>query len=158
MKNFVFRSFLMIAVLGMMVSTSFANMKKSSVGDGKQKSYLFSTTQDGPCTVSIIYDSNTADLDTGIGDASSGDALCLGVSTQKNFDSCTTGLPPGDFFLVVASYKGSSNFRTVVNCGSQETITVGRQEGPGVTLHEFEGNSKTKKFIETMKRVESRKN
>ena len=141
------------ALLILLGSPTFANMKKGSVGNGAQKTFVFSTTQDGPCSVTIIYDSNTADLDTGIGSAASGDTVCLGISTQNNSDACTAGLPPGDYFIGVISFKGSSNFRTLVNCGSQETIVTGREAGSGVTVKEFEGNSKSRKFMEQLKKT-----
>jgi hypothetical protein len=157
MKIFLSRVFVMFAVLILFGSTSFANMKKGSVGAGGQKTFVFSTGQDGPCSVTVIYDSTTADLDAGIGSVDTGDALCFGISTQKNFDACTAGLPPGDYFLGVLSFKGSSNFRTVVDCGSQENIAAGRQSAPGVTIREFEGNAKSKSFMDQMKRVATSK-
>jgi len=157
MKIFLSRVFVMFAILILFGSTSFANMKKGSVGAGGQKTFVFSTGQDGPCSVTVVYDSTTADLDTGIGSVDTGDTLCLGISTQKNFDACTAGLPPGDFFIVVSSFKGSSNFRTVVSCGSEENIAAGRQSGPGVTIREFEGNSKSRNFMDQMKRIASSK-
>jgi hypothetical protein len=153
MKIFLSRVFLIFVALILFGSTCFANMKKGSVGDGGQKTFVFSTSQDGPCSVTVIYDSNTADIDTGIGSVDSGDAVCFGISTQKNFDACTAGLPPGDYFIGVSSFKGSSNFRTVVNCGSDERIAAGREAAPGVTLREFDGNSKSRKFMDQITKV-----
>jgi hypothetical protein len=155
MKIFLRSVFMMFVILILFGSTSFANMKKGSVGAGGQKNFVFSTGQDGPCSVTIIYDSTTADLDTGIGVADSGDLVCLGISTQKNFDACTAGLPPGDYFIAVSSFKGSSNFRTVVSCGSEENIAAGRLGSPGVTIREFEGNSKSRKFMDQLRKVAS---
>lgn len=138
-------------------ATSFANMKKGRVASKGDKTFGFSTSADGPCTVSVIYDSVSADLDTAIGAADTGDLLCLGVSTQLNFDSCTAGLPPGDYAFVVSSFQGSSAFRAVVNCGSEEQISAAGQKTTGITINEIEGTSNTRKLLDRLHKVAVRK-
>ena len=134
----------------LITATSHANMKKGSIGAKGTKTYSFTTSSDGPCTASLIYDSATADLDTGFSfsDTSGSTILCYSVSAQKNFDSCSIGLPPNTYEVFVSSYKGSSNFRLVVNCGGQEQVGAAAQQGNGVELREVEPNQKLQQKLE----------
>jgi len=148
-----FRSICLLVLIVMFISgTSHANMKKGSIAAKATKFFAFTNTVDGPCVSSLIYDNTTADLDTGIIFPDTGDLLCYGASSQKNFDSCTAGLPPNQYEVFVNSYKGSSNFRLVVNCGGQETINAAGQRISGTELREVEPSSRTRKVQEKLDR------
>ena len=146
--------FLFLAVM-LISGTSHANMKKGSIGNKGQKVYSFTNNLDGPCTASLIYDSTTADLDTGFAVADTGDLLCFSFSSQRNFDTCTTTLPPGDFQVIVSSYKGSSAYRVVVNCGGQENVNSAGQKVVGTELREVEQNTNTQRLQDQIDRIQS---
>ena len=145
-------SFWVLAVM-LISGTSHANMKKGQVASKGTKTFAFSTSLDGPCTASVIYDSTTADLDTGFIFPDTEDILCYSVSGQRNFDSCTVGLPPGNYEVFVTSYKGSSAFRLVVNCGGQENVNVAGQPVGGTELREAEPNANGRKVQEKIERI-----
>ena len=145
-------SFLILAVM-LISATSHANMKKGQVASKGTKTFSFSTSLDGPCTSSVIYDSTTADLDTGFIFPDTGDILCYSVSGQRNFDSCTVGLPPGDYEVFVTSYKGSSAFRLVVTCGGQETVNAAGQRVVETELREVEPNANARKVQDKIERI-----
>jgi hypothetical protein len=149
-----FRNIFFFVLVVMLVSgTSHANMKKGSIGAGATKTFAFTNFVDGPCTASLVFDNVTADLDTGIIFPDTGDVLCFSVSSQKNFDSCAVGLPPNQYEVFVSSFKGSSNFRLVVNCAEQETISAAGQKISGTELREVEPDARTRKLQEKLERI-----
>jgi len=153
-----FRRFIFMAAAMLLISsTSFANMKKGRVASEGIKYYAFTNASDGPCSVSMIYDSLSADLDVGIGEPESGDLLCIGVASQKNYDACSAGLPPLDYIVVVQSYKGASNFRVVVTCGDQQSLSAAGTKISGTSLREIEESSATRKIADRIKKVAAKK-
>jgi hypothetical protein len=149
------RNISMLVFAVMLISgTSHANMKKGSIGNQGTKVFAFTNSFDGPCTASLIFDNATADLDTGFIFPDTEDVLlCFSASAQKNFDSCTVGLPPNNYQVFVNSFKGSSNFRLVVNCGGQETIGSAGQRAGETELREIEPDANTRKLQQKLNRI-----
>jgi hypothetical protein len=139
----------------LIASSSYANLKKGSIGSGKSKEFSFSSSSDGPCTATVIYDRTSSDIDAGIASATTGDLICFGISGQTNFESCTAGLPPGDFVLVISSFKGSSSFRAVVNCANQQSVTAGGVSSSPV-LREIDLGMNGQRIVDQLRRVGSR--
>ena len=145
----------LIVICFLIASTSYANMKKGSIGSGKARQFSFSSAADGPCTATVIYDRTASDIDTAIASAASGDLICLGISSQNNFESCTAGLPPGDFLLVISSFKGSSSFRAVVNCSDQQSVTAGGVSSSPV-LQDSELGATGQRIADQLRKIASR--
>jgi len=148
--------FLCLFLLLISICTVDASMKKGNVASGKYKGYVFSTYENGPCTVDVIYDSASADIDVAMGVSSGSDAVvvCMGVSTQKNHDSCTTSLPGGTVFFIVDSYRGSSPFRVVVDCASDESASNAGRSSSSETIQEIDPNSIGNKFLQQIKNLQ----
>lgn len=119
-------------LLAISISVS-AEMRKGSVGAGGHKGFGFIMDNNGTATVTLIYDSPTADLDliAAIVDENNNPIIIgLDASTQRNFAQIQFGLVSGNrVVFLVDSYKGASPFRLFVSsAGSETVITVGLTE------------------------------
>ena len=132
------RTIFVCLLLALSISAS-ADMKKGSVGSGGHKGYAFVTDNNGQATVTLIYDSPTADLDlVAAWIDSNGEPVIVGVdvSTMHNFAQIQFGLPANiQVILLVDSYRGASPFRvSIVSAGSESMIAVQAVEVEPVML------------------------
>jgi hypothetical protein len=146
------RILVMFFVLVICCAVADANMKKANVGSKGSKGFAFNSYTDGVCSVSVIYDKASADLNIGVG-LSDGTLVAASLSPEKYIETLETGLYGFQtYLLVVVSNHGATSFRVVVRCTEQEDlVTAGIGSGAG--LREIPDDANTKRLSDQIRKI-----
>jgi hypothetical protein len=136
-------------VLCMFVSMSEANMLKGSCPAGGHKSFGFIANTSGQVTITLIYDSKSADLDLIAGTSIQGETVILGIAfgKEQNYERLEFSVAQGAVIaFLVDSYKGASPFRVYVSTGESETAFP-------VSAVEIKSDSVTERMLMEVKKI-----
>lgn len=123
MKSLIHRSLLIVVVLMLISSTSYANLKKGKIGSGSTRQFEYIPPTNGVNLLSLIFDNASTDLDLAIG-LEDGTLVAVSISPDRFFETLQVGLVGNTrYIIMIESFEGpASAFRIVGNSAQQETI------------------------------------
>ena len=151
MRALLQRSLLILVVLMLISSTSFANLKKGRIGSGGTKQFELTPPVDGVNLLTLIYDAAASDLDLAVG-LDDGTLIAASISPESFSEILQVGLVGTQSFIVVVdSFEGPETaFRVVASSAGQETLTNARK---GETLREVEMNRAGTKLRDSLRKL-----
>ena len=151
MKSLIQRSLLIVIVLMLISSTSFANLKKGKIGAGSTRQFEYIPPTDGVNLFSVIFDNAATDLDFSI-ELEDGTFIAASISPDSFFETLQLGLIGNRRYrLIVDSFEGPGTaFRLVANSAQQEVISsAAGQTG----LREVELDSAGRKLRDSLRKI-----
>ncbi len=154
MKTLFQRSLLMVLVLLLFTSSSFANLKKGRIGPDETDILEFITSADGITTISLIFDKSSTDLDLALGLTDS-TLIAASISPESNYEQLQVGLVGGiTYILAINHFEGATtSYRVIVNSGEQQTIFAAGDSG-NTPLRKIEPGSTGSKLKESLNRLQ----
>lgn len=145
---------LVLVVLLLTGSDSYANLRRGTIFSGKTKAFELITETNGFSTFALIYDRFETDLDLAVG-LPDGTLIAASISQQPHLELLQTGLVALQrYIIVVDSFEGPDTvFRLVVNSSQQDTIAVPGLQQSRIRLREIELDEGARKIASQLKTI-----